>query len=284
MHISKITLLHGHELTISAQRQARIVQAKLGAVDYSDRNQVEKARNAITHMGLWDSITDWFQGGTKSAALKAAATMILCSHAADWERDSPGRKALASLSTQKWLEAQNSLFTVLSPAAALAMYDCKHHLVTMLANNELETVQEKYRIISMGIVYKPDTKTPVDDLMPMLLTFGEALHDPEIARHPQAMSSVAALQDTKVTSPSPAAPVSSTNKGVNHRQSDDEGDFFLRYLAKVAEKGVDDDGSSASAESIHNDDVLYQYLAETHTRQVNRPRADLSSVNIQGDD
>lgn len=147
-------------LALSAARLARIDGSQVRHVNCGSGEDVDRAREAITHMGMWDSIVDWAFDGEKGRVLNAIADVVLYDKAAAWQRKYPGHALDERLRKLDRVEAQLRLMDLLSPEGRRVM----------LADH-VETPDT--------ITFHPTTDTVLDSLLTVTLQHdhGKALLD-----------------------------------------------------------------------------------------------------------
>ncbi|MFL9988933.1 hypothetical protein [Paraburkholderia sediminicola] len=98
-------------------RRKRHIETALAKVDFNDPKAVDKARQEITQMGMFDKRIDrLFNSNAKKQALEAIATIGLCQQAREWERTSPEPVAsCCHLTEVDRIVAQVKLTAQLSP-------------------------------------------------------------------------------------------------------------------------------------------------------------------------
>lgn len=120
-----INLRNEWYIPISEAREQRIQEA-LRRADYSTNEGVNRARDKITYMGLFDTLLDdWFHGGSKQEALKAFADLFLCEQASKWhsEGESTGqdRRLADSVNEESRLRSHASFFELVRQEALQEM-------------------------------------------------------------------------------------------------------------------------------------------------------------------
>lgn len=93
----------------------------LDDVDYDNIEAVERAREAILRMGVWNAVAWVFEPGGEHEALEAIADAFLCQQAAIWQRNHPDRLLVAGLSERHLHAAQVRVLSLLSSRGAQTM-------------------------------------------------------------------------------------------------------------------------------------------------------------------